>query len=88
MTHPAVQETAVFGIPSVKWGETPLATIILKAGVEVTEEEMLAWINEKVSKYQRISRVVFMKDFPRNPAGKILKREMRSPYWKDQEGMI
>lgn len=88
MTHPAVQEVAVFGIPSVKWGETPLAAIILKEGHRITDEEMLTWINNQVGKFQKISKVVFMKDFPRNPAGKILKREMRTPYWKEQEGLI
>jgi long-chain acyl-CoA synthetase len=88
MAHPAVQEVAVFGIPSPKWGETPLAAIIPKAGQDLTEAEMLAWINQRVNKFQKISRIVFMKDFPRNPAGKILKREMRTPYWKDQEGLI
>jgi long-chain acyl-CoA synthetase len=88
MSHPAVQEVAVFGIPSPKWGETPLAAVIPKAGQDLTEAEMLAWINQRVNKFQKISRIVFMKDFPRNPAGKILKREMRTPYWKDQEGLI
>ncbi|MFQ5899038.1 MAG: class I adenylate-forming enzyme family protein [Candidatus Methylomirabilia bacterium] len=88
MTHPAIREVAVFGVPSVKWGETPLATVILREGQSATEEELLSWINERVAKYQRVSRVSILADFPRNPAGKILKREMRTPYWKEQEGLI
>jgi acyl-CoA synthetase (AMP-forming)/AMP-acid ligase II len=88
MTHPAVQETAVFGIPSLKWGETPLAAVILKPGQAATEEDLLSWINERVAKFQKVSKVSVMKDFPRSPAGKILKREMRVPYWKEEEGLI
>ena len=51
----------------------------------VTEEALKSWINERVgAKFQRVSGVVIMNDFPRNVAGKTLKREMRAPYWKDK----
>jgi acyl-CoA synthetase (AMP-forming)/AMP-acid ligase II len=83
--HPAVRETAVFGIPHEKWGETPLAAVILNKAGEISEEELKDWINVQVeAKFQRVSKVVFMEDFPRNVAGKTLKREMRKPYWEDQ----
>jgi acyl-CoA synthetase (AMP-forming)/AMP-acid ligase II len=83
--HPAVREVAVFGVPSEKWGETPLAAVILKRSGEVTEEELCDWINERVDgKHQRLQAVVFMQDFPRSTAGKTLKREMREPYWADR----
>jgi acyl-CoA synthetase (AMP-forming)/AMP-acid ligase II len=81
--HPAVREAAVFGIPSDKWGETPLATVILHRPGEITEDELCNWINERVDgKHQRVQAVVFMEDFPRSTAGKTLKREMREPYWR------
>jgi long-chain acyl-CoA synthetase len=80
--HPAVREVAVFGVPSEKWGETPMAAVILRETGTVTEEEMRNWINERVdSKLQRVQEVVFMEDFPRSTAGKTLKRVMRDPYW-------
>jgi acyl-CoA synthetase (AMP-forming)/AMP-acid ligase II len=83
--HPAVRETAVFGIPHEKWGETPLAAVILNKSEEISEEELKDWINDQVeAKFQRVFKVVFMEDFPRNVAGKTLKREMRKPYWEDQ----
>ncbi len=83
--HPAVREVAVFGVPSEKWGETPLAAVILKRSGEVTEPELCDWINERVDgKHQRVQAVVFMQDFPRSTAGKTLKREMREPYWADR----
>jgi len=80
--HPAVREAAVFGVPSEKWGETPLAAVILQRPGEITEAELCQWINERVDgKHQRVQAVVFMQDFPRSTAGKTLKREMREPYW-------
>jgi len=87
--HPAVREVAVFGVPSEKWGETPLAAVILHRPRETTEEELCRWINERVDgKHQRVSAVVFMEDFPRSTAGKTLKREMREPYWAGRAARI
>ena len=81
--HPAVREVAVFGVPSEKWGETPIAAVILQQNGGITEEDLCAWVNDRVDgKHQRVQAVVFMKDFPRSTAGKTLKREMREPYWK------
>lgn len=80
--HPAVREAAVFGVPSEKWGETPVAAVILRQTGLVTAEELRVWINERVDgKHQRVHEVVVMEDFPRNTAGKTLKRVMREPYW-------
>jgi acyl-CoA synthetase (AMP-forming)/AMP-acid ligase II len=80
--HPAVREAAVFGVPDEKWGETPLATVVLTEPQTVTAEALKAWINERVAaKFQRVSRVVIVDDFPRNVAGKTLKRVMRESYW-------
>ena len=80
--HPAVREAAVIGVPSEKWGETPLAVVILHQPGQVTEAELCSWINARVDgKHQRVSEVVFKDDFPRSTAGKTLKREMREPYW-------
>ena len=87
--HPAVREVAVFGIPSEKWGETPLATVILHQPDAITEEALRDWINERVdAKNQRISAAVIMEDFPRNTAGKTLKRVLREPYWAGRDEKI
>lgn len=84
--HPAVRETAVFGVPHEKWGETPLAAVILHKPGSITPEELKDWINDNVeAKFQRVSEVVIMEEFPRNVAGKTLKREMRAPYWEGHE---
>jgi long-chain acyl-CoA synthetase len=84
--HPAVNETAVFGIPDDRWGETPMAAVTLMEPGTVTEDELKQWINKHVSaKFQRVSRVCIMDDFPRNVAGKTLKREMREKFWVDKK---
>ena len=81
--HPDVREVAVFGIPHATWGETPAAAVVLQPGAAATAEELRDWINARVAaKYQRVARVIVYGDFPRNAAGKTLKREMRAPFWK------
>lgn len=80
--HPAVREVAVFGIPDEKWGETVMAAVVLRDGARVGEDELRDWINARVAaRYQRVARVGIMQEFPRNAAGKTLKRELRAPWW-------
>jgi len=87
--HPAVREAAVFGIPHEKWGETPLAAVILSGAQTVTAEELQDWINARVSaKYQRVQAVVILDEFPRSTAGKTLKRLLREPYWSGRDSKI
>lgn len=81
--HPAVQEVAVFGIPHDKWGETPLAAVVLHQSGSVSAPDLRDWINARVAaKFQRVHGVAIMEDFPRNVAGKTLKRVMRDNYGK------
>jgi acyl-CoA synthetase (AMP-forming)/AMP-acid ligase II len=87
--HPAVLEVAVFGVPHQKWGETPLAAVVLRPGTQVTPEALRDWINERVAaRYQRVSDVTILPAFPRSAAGKILKRELREPYWAGREAKV
>jgi acyl-CoA synthetase (AMP-forming)/AMP-acid ligase II len=84
-SHPDVQEVAVFGVPHDKWGETPVAAVIVRPGATISAAELRDWINERVSaRFQRVSEVVLMPEFPRSAAGKTLKRELRDPYWAGQ----
>jgi acyl-CoA synthetase (AMP-forming)/AMP-acid ligase II len=87
--HPQVREVAVFGIPHDKWGETPVCAVVARAGELVDAAALREWINVRVAaKYQRVERVIVMEDFPRNAAGKTLKREMREPFWKGRDRRI
>lgn len=81
VTHPAVREAAVFGIPDEKWGEVPVASVTLKQGETLDPAVLVEWTNARVdAKFQRIRGVLVYDEFPRNVAGKTLKREMRERY--------
>ena len=75
--HPGIAEVAVFGVPHAHWGETPIAAVRLRQGVEISREELVGWINERVgAKFQRVSDVMILEAFPRNVAGKTLKGKL------------
>jgi long-chain acyl-CoA synthetase len=79
--HPDVSEVAVIGVPDEKWGEVPIAAVVLFPGSTATSQELIEWTNARVdAKFQRIRDAVIMASFPRNVAGKMLKREMREQY--------
>jgi acyl-CoA synthetase (AMP-forming)/AMP-acid ligase II len=78
--HPTVADVAVVGVASQRWGETPLAVVVRHAGHALSAIELLAWTNARVGKQQRLSAVVWRDSLPRNPNGKVLKRELRREY--------
>jgi acyl-CoA synthetase (AMP-forming)/AMP-acid ligase II len=79
--YPDISEVAVFGVPDEKWGEVPIAAVVPLPGAEIDASDLVAWTNSRVdAKFQRIRDVVVMDTFPRNVAGKMLKREMRAAY--------
>jgi long-chain acyl-CoA synthetase len=79
--HPAVTEAAVFGVPDPRWGETPVAAVVLRAPGAARADELVKWINARVgAKFQRVRDVMVVDTFPRNVAGKTLKRVLREQY--------
>lgn len=87
--HPAVREAAVFGVPDEKWGETPVAAVILNEPGAAAPAEIRDWVNERVeARYQKLADVIVKEEFPRSVAGKTLKRVMREPYWEEREQKI
>ena len=87
IAHPDVAEVSVIAIPHEKWVETPLALVVLREGSTSTGEDIKAWINERVSaKHQRVSTVELRdQPLPRNALGKLLKKDLREPYWEGVE---
>jgi acyl-CoA synthetase (AMP-forming)/AMP-acid ligase II len=84
LQHPEVHEVAVIAVPHPKWIETPLALVRLRPGSRTAAEELKEWVNQRVAKVQRVSAVELRREeFPRNALGKLLKRELREPYWRD-----
>jgi acyl-CoA synthetase (AMP-forming)/AMP-acid ligase II len=82
MGHAAVAEVAVAGVPSAQWGETPVAFVVCRPDAVIKAEQLLQWVNNRVSKTQRLAKLVFMAELPRSPIGKVLKRELRAGYCK------
>jgi acyl-CoA synthetase (AMP-forming)/AMP-acid ligase II len=79
--HPGVREVAVFGVPDAKWGETPIAAVVLRSPDAATAEGLTEWVNARVdAKFQRVSDIWIVDDFPRNVAGKTLKRVLQEQY--------
>jgi long-chain acyl-CoA synthetase len=77
-THPSVAECAVIGLPSTKYGEDIAAVVVMKPGKSASEEELQAHVSQFVTKFKIPSTVIFMPFLPKNPVGKILKKDLRA----------
>ena len=86
--HSAVREACVFGIPDEKWGEMVTAAVTIKPGTSVTEEELIDFCKQCLAKYKTPKKVTFLDSLPKNANGKILRRELRAPYWVGQDRAI
>jgi len=80
--HPAVLEATVIGIPDSYWVERVHAVVVLRRGASTTAEELIAFCKETLAGYKAPKSAEFVDALPKNPAGKILKRELREKYWK------
>ena len=85
MTHPAVQDAAVIGVPNEEFGEEVKAFLELKPGRTAEAHEILAHCAESLASYKRPKSLEIVAELPRNTMGKLLKRELRDPYWKGRE---
>ena len=81
--HPDVMDVTVIGVPHQKWGESCLALVIPKSGANADPEQIKVWSNERLAKTQRLVAVELREDFPRNALGKVIKKDLRAPYWQD-----
>ena len=88
ISHPGVADVAVIGIPSERWGESPLALIVTAEGADPTQKEIIAHCEERLARFKLPSAVERIDAIPRNPSGKILKVDLRKPYWKDRDRAV
>jgi len=87
--HPAVEQVVVIGIPSEEWGEQVHAEVILKEGQTATEADIIAKTKEYIANYKCPRSITFRTEpFPLSGAGKLLKRDVRKPYWEGKERQI
>ncbi len=85
---PGVLDVAVIGIPDAEWGEAVHALVILKAGAQVTEQDIIRHCKDRIADYKCPRKVEFRPDFPLSAAGKTLKAELRRPYWPEGERLV
>jgi len=81
VTHPAVSEVAVFGIPDDIYGESVAAAVVRKEGHEVDEQEIIAFCATRLASYKKPRRVEFVAELPKNATGKVTKHVLRAPFW-------
>jgi acyl-CoA synthetase (AMP-forming)/AMP-acid ligase II len=86
--HPAVLESAVFGVPDEQWGEAVKAVVVLKPGETASEQEIIEVASRHLASYQKPRSVDFVDSLPKAPTGKILKRALRDPYWADEDKKV
>jgi acyl-CoA synthetase (AMP-forming)/AMP-acid ligase II len=79
--HPGIFDVAVFGIPSEEWGEQVHATVVPAPGVTLTEADVVAYAREHLANYKIPRSVSFVDELPRTGSGKLLKRQLRAPFW-------
>jgi acyl-CoA synthetase (AMP-forming)/AMP-acid ligase II len=86
--HPSVMEVAIIGVPDDTWGESVKAVVALKPETTTTEAELIAHCQESLARFKCPRSVDILDALPRNPTGKILKRELRKPYWEGRERAV
>jgi fatty-acyl-CoA synthase len=86
--HPGVLECAVIGVPHEKWGETPLAIVVVRPGASVTKKELSEFCRSRLAHFKCPTSIEFVKTLPRTVTGKLQKYRLRAKYWKGRERKV
>ena len=88
MIHEGIADVAVVGVPDDRWGEVGKAFVVPVPDVGPSAEEILSFVRERLAGFKCPTTVEFVETIPRNPSGKILKRELRDPYWEGRDRQV
>ena len=86
--HPQVADVAVIGVPDPKWGEAVKAIVVPAPGTDPDPAGIIAWTRERLANFKCPKSIHFIDILPRNPSGKILRRELREPFWAGYERRV
>jgi fatty-acyl-CoA synthase len=86
--HPAVLEVAVIGVPDDKWGEAVKAVCVPKPGTTIDPDDVISWARERIAGFKAPKTIDIIEALPRNASGKILRKDLRAPYWAGRDRQV